>query len=78
MNLYRLKSYLNNLKKIKRNIILFFITFPTLLVCLPIVLLVTGSVMDNGELWEHLSPVFSEAAEYISWKIVPDYPTFGN
>lgn len=34
--------------------------------------------MDNGELWEHLSPVFSEAAEYISWKIVPDYPTFGN
>lgn len=78
MNLYRLKSYLNNLKKIKRNIILFFITIPTLLVCLPIVLLVTGSVMDNGELWEHLSPVFSEAAEYISWKIVPDYPTFGN
>ncbi len=78
MNLYRLKSYLNNLKKIKRSIILFFITIPTLLVCLPIVLLVTGSVMDNGELWEHLSPVFSEAAEYISWKIVPDYPTFGN
>lgn len=78
MNLYRLKSYLNNLKKIKRSIILFLITIPTLLVCLPIVLLVTGSVMDNGELWEHLSPVFSEAAEYISWKIVPDYPTFGN
>ena len=78
MNLYRMKSYLNNLKKIKRSIILFFITIPTLLVCLPIVLLVTGSVMDNGELWEHLSPVFSEAAEYISWKIVPDYPTFGN
>lgn len=78
MNLYHLKPYLKNVKKIKQSIVFFLITIPTLLVCLPIVLLVTGSVMSNGELWEHLSPVFSEAAEYISWKIVPDYPTFGN
>lgn len=78
MNLSDLKPYFRNIKGIKRSIALFLITIPTLLVCLPIVLLVTGSVMSNGELWEHLSPVFSEAAGYISWKIVPDYPTFGN
>ncbi len=49
---------------------------PTLLVCLPIVLLATGSVMGNGELRRYLAPVFSDALTYISWKLVPDYPTF--
>lgn len=34
--------------------------------------------MSNGELRQHLSPVFSDALDYISWKIVPDYPTFEN
>ena len=34
--------------------------------------------MSSGELREHLAPVFMDGAEYISWKIVPDYPTFEN
>ncbi len=65
-------------KDVRKGITLFFILIPTLLVCLPIVLLVTGSVMGSGELRQHLSPVFSDALEYISWKIIPDYPTFEN
>ncbi len=65
-------------KDVKRGITVLLIMIPTLLVCLPIILLVTGSVMSNGELRQHLSPVFSDAMEYISWKIVPDYPTFEN
>lgn len=75
MNLRDLKI---QLKKIKKGITVFLIMIPTLLVCLPIVLLVTGSVMSNGELQQHLSPVFSDAMEYISWKLIPNYPTFGN
>ncbi len=75
MNLRDLKIQLKNIKK---GITVFLIMIPTLLVCLPIVLLVTGSVMSNGELQQHLSPVFSDAMEYISWKLIPNYPTFGN
>lgn len=65
-------------KDLKKGITVVLLLIPTLLVCLPIILLVTGSVMSNGELRQHLSPVFSEAMDYISWKIVPDYPTFAN
>ena len=66
------------IKYIKREFIAFLLLLPAVFVCLPIVLLVTGSVMSNGELRQHLLPVFSDALEYISWKIVPDYPTFEN
>ena len=66
------------IKHIKRELIAFLLLLPAVFVCLPIILLVTGSVMSNGELRQHLLPVFSDALEYISWKIVPDYPTFEN
>lgn len=75
MSLHNIKI---RIKDIKQGIILLLILIPTLLVCLPIILLVTGSVMSGGELRQHLAPVFSGGAEYISWKIVPDYPTFEN
>ena len=73
--LHKYKIIIENAKK---GIIVFLICLPTLLVCLPIVLLVTGSVMSNGELRQHLTPVFSDGMEYISWKIIPNYPTFEN
>lgn len=66
------------LKNIKKGLIVFLIMIPTILVCLPIILLITGSVMSNGELRMHLATVFSDGTEYVSWKIVPDYPTFAN
>ena len=65
-------------KELRRGITICLLFVPTLLVCLPIVLLVTGSVMGNGELRQYLAPVFSDALTYISWKLVPDYPTFEN
>ncbi len=73
-----LHNYIPKGKDIRKGIVLLLILIPTLLVCLPIVLLVTGSVMSSGELRQHLSPVFSDALEYISWKAVPNYPTFEN
>ena len=63
-------------KELRRGITICLLFVPTLLVCLPIVLLVTGSVMGNGELRQYLAPVFSDALTYISWNLVPDFPTF--
>lgn len=58
--------------------IAFLLLLPSLFIILPIVLLVTGSVMGIGELRGYLTPIFGESGEYISWKLVPDYPTFEN
>lgn len=67
---------IKHIKNIKQKVATFLLILPTVLVCLPIVLLITGSVMGNVELKQYLSPVFAEGMDYISWKIVPDYPTF--
>ena len=47
------------------------------------VLLVTGSVMDQYELAELLKPIFrekgaGEAFQFITWRLVPDFPSFAN
>ncbi len=51
---------------------------PALLVCIPVIILLTGSVMGRGELAAYLRPVLSETSGFISWKLMPDYPTFAN
>ena len=56
---------------------------PGLLVALPVLLLITGSVMDQYELEELLQPLFrergaGEAFRYISWRLVPDFPSFAS
>lgn len=51
---------------------------PGILVCLPVLLLITGSVMDQYELRNYLLPVFLQGEDFISWKWIPDYPTFQN
>lgn len=56
--------------------ILLFI--PGLVTILPIILLLTGSVMDQYELKGYLNSVFMDGPEFISWKLMPDYPTFEN
>ncbi len=62
----------------KKAVMVIFLVFPSVFVILPIVLLITGSVMDQYELKEYLSPVFTEGAEFIRWKLMPDYPSFKN
>ncbi len=63
-------------RELRKGITVFLLLVPTVLVCMPVVFLVTGSVMGNGELRQYLAPVFSDSYQYISWKLVPDYPTF--
>ena len=68
---------------IKRGVSASLLLLPGILVVLPVVLLVTGSVMDQYELAELLRPIFREkgpreAFLFISWRLVPDYPSFAN
>ncbi|MDE7016791.1 MAG: carbohydrate ABC transporter permease, partial [Lachnospiraceae bacterium] len=66
------------MKYVKKEVTVVLLLLPASLVCLPMILLVTGSVMGNGELRQYLSPLFTEGTTFISWKLVPDYPTFEN
>jgi len=51
---------------------------PALLVFCPILLLLSGSLMDVWELGGYIGTVFTDGSEFISWKILPDYPSFAN
>ena len=66
------------LKNIRKKAVLFLVLLPTVLTCLPIALLLTGSVMGSWELNQYLGPLFSESLNFINWKLVPDYPTIEN
>lgn len=63
-------------KSVGQGLTMLLLILPAVLVVLPMLFLITGSVMGNGELKQYLSPIFAESTEYISWKLVPDYPTF--
>lgn len=65
-------------QEIKKAMMTFLLLLPAVFVCLPVLLLFTGSVMGNGELKQYLSPIFIESIEYISWRLMPKYPTFEN
>ncbi len=66
------------IKKMKKALTAFVLILPGILVAFPIVILITGSVMDQYELKEYLNPIFTGASDFISWKLIPDYPSFAN
>lgn len=49
---------------------------PAMLVILPILLLLSGSLMDTWELGGYISPVFTDGSAFVSWRFLPDYPSF--
>ena len=49
-----------------------------MVICAPVFLVVTGSVMGQGDLYECLAPVFEHGAGFVSWKLIPQYPTVEN
>lgn len=44
-------------------------------VCSPVILLLTGSIMDNYELRQNLTPILADSEGFISWSLIPDFPT---
>ena len=71
-------NHKKRIKNIRRELTTILLLLPAALVCLPVLLLVTGSVMGNGELKQCLSPIFAEELQFVTWKLIPDYPTFEN
>lgn len=68
---------------LQRGVSASLLLLPGILVVLPVVLLITGSVMDQYELAELLKPIFrekgaGEAFQFITWRLVPDFPSFAN
>lgn len=47
-------------------------------ICAPVFLVVTGSVMGAGDLYECLAPVFEHGSGFATWKLIPQYPTVDN
>lgn len=60
----------------KKDITAALLLLPVLLICFPVFLILTGSVMDSIELGQYLGPVFGGGEGFIRWKAMPDYPTF--
>ena len=54
------------------------LSLPALLVVLPILLLLSGSLMDAWEMGGYISTVFTEGSEFISWRLMPRDPSFAN
>ncbi len=63
-------------QSVKKNMTVLLLLLPAVFICLPVVLIITGSVMDSMELKQYLYPVFSDGEDFIRWKLMPDYPTF--
>ena len=63
---------------IQKTLVITALILPGIFVALPVMVLITGSVMDRYELKDYLGPVFMEGTEFIRWKLVPDFPSFDN
>ena len=68
--------------KIKRGIqkagTVLILLAPALLVALPVLILLSGSLMDAWELKGYLTTVFTDGNDFIRWKFLPDFPSFAN
>ena len=69
----------DNVKKIFQKVFVLFLLFiPAMLVVLPVLVLLSGALMDTYELRRYLSTVFTQGSGFINWKLIPDYPSFAN
>ena len=59
-------------------ILLPVVLFPALLTCIPVLILITGSILGEGEFNLYLAPVLMEKETLSGWKLIPDYPTFSH
>lgn len=69
----------DNFKKIFQKVLVLFLLFiPAMLVVLPVLVLLSGALMDTYELRRYLSTIFTQGNTFIGWKLIPDYPSFVN
>lgn len=63
-------------QSLKTSVTAGILVLPAALICFPVLLILTGSVMDSLEMKAYLLPVFGDGEGFIQWKLMPDYPTF--
>ena len=59
----------------KRRVALIILSLLAIFMCIPIVIIFSGSLMDNSELSKALSPILAAGIGYVELKILPEYPT---
>ncbi len=55
-----------------------FLLFFGLIVIMPVFILLSGSLMDTWELKRYVGSVFADGSSFISWRLMPEYPSFAN
>lgn len=58
--------------RIAAKLLLFLTAF---FICSPVLLLLTGSIMSDYELKQNLIPIMTYSDRFISWSLIPDFPT---
>ena len=59
----------------KKNIIFIILTILALFMFFPVIFLMAGSFMGKAELTGYLSPVLGKGQDFVTWSILPKYPT---
>ncbi len=62
----------------KRRLTLLLLAAIALICLYPVIFLLTGSLMGSGELKEYLGPVLNGGGGFVSWRLIPLYPTLRN
>lgn len=62
----------------KNKVILLPLVFLAAVCFYPVIFLLTGSLMDAMELGESLGPVMGSSSGFVSWRLLPQYPTLQN
>lgn len=74
-----MKKRMRTVKKaLSQAVRLCILAIPAFFMVAPIVLLLSGSLMSNQELGSYLKPILEGGEGYLSWKLIPSYPTFSH
>lgn len=66
MRMHRIRSWMSAV----------VLTALAIIVCLPVALLVSGSLTGEYEMHERLLPLVQESGSYVSWRWIPQFPDF--
>ena len=67
-----------SVKRVKYGIKLLLLILPAVLVILPVAVLLSGAITDSYEMMEDLGSLIRKTQEFISWRFIPEYPSFTN
>ncbi len=63
------------MKKIYKGLLWLLVVGVGILFCMPVLILLCGSIADDIEWVGRMKPVLQNTTGYIKWKWIPDYPT---